>query len=578
MFANIHADILRLGDGRLNLRILVRGLLSQGFQAITVYRFFRWLYCRRIPSQPLRFIAERFIEITCGISIPVSCNIGPGLRIHHFGGIIFHPSARIGKNCTIYQGVTVGDKGGAGNAARIGDDVLIGAGAKIIGEIEVGSNVIIGANVVVTENVPDNSIVVGSPTRILKKENISLEQSNPEPVRVMDFRGTYKGGGGPDKTILNSAAQHDSSLVNVRVVYIRQPDDHEFKIPAMAAELCIQYEDVIDSRLFDFRCFSILSKIVSKNRIQVLHTHDDKTLLYGWLLKVRHPQLFLLHTCHSHANYGPEAFKTKTSWLTWRLRKSFLIFLMKMHHRPILTISENTKQRLVQGGLKSKDVQVMANGIDVECWHKEKAIPVLRNELGLSEGEFLVGTVARITYDKDMETFYLVAKEVVHRVPQARFVIVGDGYGNELAEARQQVEEMGLSGVINFTGHRTDLLNVYASFNLFLMTSRTEGMPNTILEAMAMEVPVVSTAVGGVPELVKGGVCGTLCRCGDVESLADAVVELLINPQLRQVYSTGARRHVVHHFNFARRVKKLEEFYRDFSTREAGQSKALLVI
>ncbi|MBI5742132.1 MAG: serine acetyltransferase [Nitrospirae bacterium] len=171
MFENISADLGRLSDGNISARTLIRGILSQGFQAILVYRFFRWFHIKRIPSQPLRFIIERFVEITTGISIPVECRIGKGFRIHHFGGIIFHPSVEMGEGCSVYHEVTIGDRGGKGGAARIGNNVLIGAGAKIIGEITIGDNCIIGANSVVRESVPDDCCVVGNPGVINRKRS-----------------------------------------------------------------------------------------------------------------------------------------------------------------------------------------------------------------------------------------------------------------------------------------------------------------------------------------------------------------------------------------------------------------------
>lgn len=166
MFEMIASDLRRLDpQGKGSLRTLVAGLLSQGFQAILVYRFFHWLQSRGISGQPLRFVCERFIEITAGISIPAHCRIGPGFRIHHFGGIIFHPTVAIGENCTLYQGVTIGDRGGAGGAARIGNNVLIGAGAKIIGPIEIGDNCVVGANAVVTRSMPAGTTALGAPCR-----------------------------------------------------------------------------------------------------------------------------------------------------------------------------------------------------------------------------------------------------------------------------------------------------------------------------------------------------------------------------------------------------------------------------
>ena len=168
MFANLKADLARLSkSGTATPRTLMAGLLSQGFQAILVYRFFSWLHGKRLPGQPFRFFFERFIEITCGISIPVGCRIGKGFRIHHFGGIIFHPSVRAGDNFTCYHQVTIGDVGGHGKAATLGNNVMLGAGAKIIGEVVIGDNVIVGANAVVTKDVPDNTLVVSNPARFL---------------------------------------------------------------------------------------------------------------------------------------------------------------------------------------------------------------------------------------------------------------------------------------------------------------------------------------------------------------------------------------------------------------------------
>jgi serine O-acetyltransferase len=167
MFSRIKADIARLYSGRISLRTLVRGLLSQGFHAILVYRFFHWFWVKGIPAQPFRFVMERFIEITTGISIPAKCRIGKGFRIHHFGGIILYPSVEIGENCTMYHQVTIGDRGGSGGSAKIGNNVMIGAGAKLIGEIVIGDDCKIGANAVVTEDVPAKSVVAGNPARII---------------------------------------------------------------------------------------------------------------------------------------------------------------------------------------------------------------------------------------------------------------------------------------------------------------------------------------------------------------------------------------------------------------------------
>jgi len=177
----ILADVARFREEAPGLRPLVRGLLSQGFQALLVYRIFRWFYERRIPTQPVRFFVERFIEITTGISIPVQARVGKGLRIHHFGGIIVHPDAIVGEGCTIYHGVTLGDLGGRGGAPRVDNHVVIGAGAKLLGQIQVGDHCRIGANAVVLTSVPAGCLAVGVPAEIKKSAKESSPLASPSP-------------------------------------------------------------------------------------------------------------------------------------------------------------------------------------------------------------------------------------------------------------------------------------------------------------------------------------------------------------------------------------------------------------
>lgn len=381
------------------------------------------------------------------------------------------------------------------------------------------------------------------------------------PVRVMDFRGTYKGGGGPDKTILNSAAQHDKSRVDVLVAYLRQPDDKEFQIAEMAKSLAINYIDFVDHSKFDWGCIQQIKKTIIQKKISLLHSHDDKTLLYSVVLKYLVSGLRIMHTCHSHSEYTKEAFNGSIAYWKYALRKKLLIWLMAQHYPPILTISQDTKQRLARSGIKQDNIKVLHNGIDINHWHRSKATPVLRGELKLNHNDFLVGTVARITYDKDLPTFFEVAKNVSEQLPNVKFVIVGDGYGEELAKAQKKVKDRGMEKIIFFTGHRTDLLDIYSSFDIFLMTSLTEGLPNTLLEAMAMEVPVVSTSVGGVPELVTPHKNGLLCPVGDAECLYKAIIFMLKDPQTRQTMADNSRKYIENEYNFSKRVAALENFY-----------------
>lgn len=397
------------------------------------------------------------------------------------------------------------------------------------------------------------------------KKGTFLKRDN-HPVRVMDFRGTYKGGGGPDKTILNSAAQHDHSKVDVLVTYLRDPKDKEYSIDRWAEKLGVNYVDVPDRKQLDFRCIKLLKELIDRQGIELIHAHDDKTMLYGWILKLLRPQVRIMYTCHSHPRYTMNDFNGLPAYLSFLIRRNIQIFLMKRFQKPVLTIANHTRETLISHGLRPENVVVLHNGIDTDVWQPQKGNPVLRHELDIPHGVHLVGTVARIAQrDKDLSTFYKVAAKVIEQVPNVRFVIVGDGHGDEMARAKNEAASLGLGDKLFFTGHRTDLIDVYSSLDVFLMTSRSEGMPNTILEAMAMGLPVVSTIVGGVPEIIRDETMGLLAPVGDVETLNENLC-ILLNSSLKRAEISGvARKRIEEQFSFLGRVREMEKYYSFFS-------------
>lgn len=168
MFANIRAD-LRAHGGHWG---------AQGFWAMVVYRFGRWRYTiasplLRKPFSLLYKVLYKFIQILTGIELPCEAVVGPGFVIDHFGGIVISGYARFGSNCRIRNGVVVGLKNVLEPCApQIGDNVDIGSGAKLLGNITIGNNVTIGANAVVICDVPDDHIAVGVPA-VLKSRHES---------------------------------------------------------------------------------------------------------------------------------------------------------------------------------------------------------------------------------------------------------------------------------------------------------------------------------------------------------------------------------------------------------------------
>lgn len=155
-----------------------RDITRQGFWVMLVYRFGRWRYTIksrwiRLPFSFLYKVLYLFIQIITGIELPCEAKVGRRFTIEHFGGIVVSGDATFGDDVIIRNGVTVGLRHtGVRGSPIIGNRVDIGAGAKLLGPIQIGDDVAIGANAVVIKDVPANSIAVGVPARIIHKKSL----------------------------------------------------------------------------------------------------------------------------------------------------------------------------------------------------------------------------------------------------------------------------------------------------------------------------------------------------------------------------------------------------------------------
>lgn len=171
------------------LRII---LLTPGIWVTVDYRCGRWLYERRCWQWPrlLNFLRQPWqlwLDLLTGIHLPVTAEIGPGLYIGHHGGIILNGNCRLGADCNLSQGVTIG-RGGRGlrsGVPVIGDRVYLGPGAMIFGKVRIGNDVAIGANAVVSIDLPDGSVAAGVPARIINERGsadfIHLREDSNRP-------------------------------------------------------------------------------------------------------------------------------------------------------------------------------------------------------------------------------------------------------------------------------------------------------------------------------------------------------------------------------------------------------------
>jgi glycosyltransferase involved in cell wall biosynthesis len=170
-----------------------------------------------------------------------------------------------------------------------------------------------------------------------------------------------------------------------------------------------------------------------------------------------------------------------------------------------------------------------------------------------------VGNVAALAPHKGQKFLVAAAARVVRVSPDARFLIVGDG---ELRSTlKHQVKSAGLERHVLVTGFRSDALGLMKSFDLFVMSSITEGLGSAILEAMACGLPVVGTRAGGIPEAVVHGETGLIVPPHDEAALADAILALLAQRELRIQYGRAGRERVAAEFSVDRLVSETARVY-----------------
>lgn len=204
---------------------------------------------------------------------------------------------------------------------------------------------------------------------------------------------------------------------------------------------------------------------------------------------------------------------------------------------------------------------VLRHGIDVaKRRHGPRARHAARKALALSPDAIVIGTVANFTPKKDHATLLRAVGAVVERHPTVRLVLIGAGPLEGELRARTQALELG--SVVVFAGSRDDVAEILPAFDLFALSSRHEGLPIALLEAMSSGVPPVATAVGGIPEVITDGVDGRLVPAGDPDALMAALTDLLGSPDRRMALAEAARRRAAD-FDITRAVREMERWYEE---------------
>jgi glycosyltransferase involved in cell wall biosynthesis len=374
--------------------------------------------------------------------------------------------------------------------------------------------------------------------------------STPRQLRVLELRSALGPGGGPEKTILQGARRSDSDIATT-VCYIRDLRDQRHDLRARAEALGVDYIEVHEANSFDPFVIQRLVAVIRGGGFSIVHAHDYKTDLFGLIL-ARLTRVVPFATAHGWTGHS-----RREHALYYPADKRLLA-----RYPRVVAVSSEIRNELLRTGSRPDAVHVVLNGIDADRFRR---VPehehAARARLGISPEDFVVGSVGRLEPQKRFDLLIEAVAGLYQRRPDVRLVIAGDGSMRRELESRAAAT--GLRERCALLGHTPDVAGLHHAFDLFVQSSDYEGTPNAVLEAMAMETPVVATDAGGTAELVIDGVHGRIVPPGSGEQLSDAVLELMVSPERRAQYVSAARRRVEGELSFSARMQKIHSLYRD---------------
>lgn len=361
---------------------------------------------------------------------------------------------------------------------------------------------------------------------------------------VMHLRHAADGGGGADSVILNIATFINDKRFKLIFVYLTKRGSDISEISIALSDKGVKYLELPGRVFFDIKQFINIIKLIKQYNVKIVHSHDSKSDVYGFMLRILCPRLKLVSTVHG--------------WLKRRLRSVLYAkldkFLLKKYDL-VIAVSENLKQIAENCGIQK--TCLIHNSININKWHPGNGI---RTEKGM-ETPFNVGFVGRISKEKGPLDFVQVAEKILKQDGGCEFLVAGKG--PEYESMKKLAIQLGLKNKFHFYGKLDDLqlFSFYQRLDLLLLTSYTEGLPMVLLEASSMFVPVVATKVGGVSEIIIHNYNGLLAEAGNIDLLARHVLSIKKNPEMNGKFKKNGRSIVENRFSVENNIKKIENVY-----------------
>ena len=325
------------------------------------------------------------------------------------------------------------------------------------------------------------------------------------------------------------------------------------------------------SPIDDARALVRLTTLLFRESPDVVHTHTAKAGALGRmaalafnLTRRRARRAVVVHTFHGHVMRG--YFNPAINAMI-RFGEPALGLVTDR----VVAISPSQRAELVErlGVTRESKIAVVPLGLDLDPFLRlAKGARTYREELSISRNDVVVGYVGRMVPIKDLSTLVAAFAKALSVYPNLRLVLAGDGPARN--DIERTARQAGIANRAHYLGWTEELERVYATFDLLALSSLNEGTPVAIIEAMAAGVPAVSTAVGGVPDVIEHDVTGLLVPARDVDALAAAIVRLAQRPEERQRLGAAARRRVGQLYGRERLIEEIDRLYRSALQEKRG--------
>ncbi|MCA9199211.1 MAG: glycosyltransferase [Planctomycetales bacterium] len=386
-------------------------------------------------------------------------------------------------------------------------------------------------------------------------QQIQTENSS-EPIRVLVLRAVDGAGGGADQIILRNAV-HVSPQIQMRLCFLRHQDDAEFDFDVRANKLGLDYTEILHRGPFDLQVLSKLADVIQTFQPQVVHSHEYKVNYLNWRLSQR-LQFATLATSHG--------------WTGESIRERYFYYpadkwiLRSFDH--VLAVSDQIRNELRRWQVAPDKVDVILNAIDPQEYVASQSVRTkMRTQLNVDDDTILLGAVGRLERQKRFDILIDTFAQHLSNRPNLRLMIAGEG--SLKAKLQQQIVRLGLTNRCQLLGHRSDIRDLYQAFDVLVQSSDYEGTPTVVVEAMALQVPVVATDAGGTAQLLQHKMQGLIVPKRDPVALADAIRQTIDQPEITQRRIQAARTHVQQHLTYAVRTQQLEAVYRRLAARKS---------